>query len=131
MVIAKTLTYPEPVTHATLQDLKAAVVNGPDVWPGATHVESENGILQSLSVLSKESRIALANSLMNSSKSISAFEQYTTLTPAVNKKVYRHMLNGDMVLMNRQPTLHKPSIMAHRARILHSEKTIRLHYANW
>lgn len=32
--------------------------------------------------------------------------------------------------MNRQPTLHKPSIMAHTARILKGDKTLRLHYAN-
>lgn len=45
-------------------------------------------------------------------------------------KVYRHLCNGDILLVNRQPTLHKPSIMAHTARILKGEKTIRLHYAN-
>ena len=33
-------------------------------------------------------------------------------------------------MMNRQPTLHKPSMMAHRARVLPGEKTIRMHYAN-
>tara|TARA_B110000971_G_scaffold154822_1_gene158222 strand:- start:82 stop:759 length:678 start_codon:yes stop_codon:yes gene_type:complete len=33
---------------------------------------------------------------------------------------------------NRQPTLHKPGIMAHRVRVLHSatQQTIRMHYAN-
>jgi hypothetical protein len=34
------------------------------------------------------------------------------------------------MLTNRQPTLHKPSLMAHRARVLKGEKTIRMHYAN-
>jgi DNA-directed RNA polymerase I subunit RPA1 len=48
----------------------------------------------------------------------------------VNKKVFRHLRNGDFLLLNRQPTLHKPSIMAHTARILPGEKTIRMHYAN-
>ena len=28
--------------------------------------------------------------------------------------MYRHLKNGDVLLMNRQPTLHKPSIMAHK-----------------
>lgn len=46
------------------------------------------------------------------------------------KLVYRHLCNGDILLLNRQPTLHKPSIMAHTARILKGEKTLRLHYAN-
>jgi DNA-directed RNA polymerase I subunit RPA1 len=34
------------------------------------------------------------------------------------------------LLVNRQPTLHKPSIMAHIARVLPKEQTIRMHYAN-
>jgi hypothetical protein len=33
-------------------------------------------------------------------------------------KVYRHLINGDFLLVNRQPTLHKPGIMAHKARVL-------------
>ena len=48
-----------------------------------------------------------------------------------NKKVYRHLTNGDVVLMNRQPTLYKPSIMGHRVQVLPGEKTIRMHYANY
>lgn len=34
------------------------------------------------------------------------------------------------MLFNRQPTLHKPSIMGHIARVLMNEQTIRFHYAN-
>ena len=47
-------------------------------------------------------------------------------------KVYRHLVNGDMLLVNRQPTLHKPGIMAHKARILQhvKEQTLRMNYAN-
>lgn len=42
----------------------------------------------------------------------------------------RHIKNGDVLLLNRQPTLHRPSIQAHCARILPGEKVLRLHYAN-
>lgn len=42
----------------------------------------------------------------------------------------RHVKNGDILLLNRQPTLHRPSIQAHRAHILPEEKVLRLHYAN-
>lgn len=45
-------------------------------------------------------------------------------------KVLRHLRDGDAVLVNRQPSLHKPSIMAHIVRVLKTEKTIRMHYAN-
>ena len=55
---------------------------------------------------------------------------FATRTPSLNKKVYRHLRDGDMLILNRQPTLHKPSMMAHRARVLQGEKTIRMHYAN-
>ena len=34
------------------------------------------------------------------------------------------------MLLNRQPTLHRPSIQAHKARILKGEKTLRMHYSN-
>lgn len=54
------------------------------------------------------------------------------LTPTEKgvKVVHRHLLNGDVMLLNRQPTLHKNSIMAHKVRILKGEKTFRLHYSN-
>ena len=62
----------------------------------------------------------------------------TLLTPAPNapegtfKIVWRQLVSGDVMLANRQPTLHKPSIMAHVARVLPNPawQTIRLHYAN-
>ena len=34
-----------------------------------------------------------------------------------------------MMLMNRQPSLHKPSIMGHRVRILNSQRALRMNYA--
>ena len=41
------------------------------------------------------------------------------------------MVNGDRLLLNRQPTLHKPGIMAHVARIHTSdEQVLRMHYAS-
>ena len=53
-----------------------------------------------------------------------------TKTQQINRKVYRHLDDGDILILNRQPTLHKPSMMCHRAKILRGEKTIRMHYAN-
>ena len=31
---------------------------------------------------------------------------------------HRHLRDGDLMLTNRQPTLHRPGLMAHRARVL-------------
>lgn len=38
------------------------------------------------------------------------------------KVVYRTMTDGDFMLTNRQPTLHKPGMMGHKARIMRGEK---------
>lgn len=121
-VFAKKLTYPEPVTNHNFYELKEAVLNGAERWPGATAIENENGQVISLRTKTFEDRQALANQLLAPSNS--------NVNGARNKKVHRHLNNGDIVLMNRQPTLHKPSMMSHRARILPGEKTIRMHYAN-
>ncbi|KAI0221375.1 hypothetical protein L0F63_002357 [Massospora cicadina] len=132
-VFALKLTYPEPVTHYNVKKLQAAVIRGPSEWPGATHVQNEDGTLIQLDFLSTESRIALAHQLFASHGDGAASAvggSFVGQQLGVNKKVYRHIENGDVVLFNRQPTLHKPSIMAHRVRVLPGEKTIRMHYAN-
>ncbi|KAL9617093.1 MAG: hypothetical protein Q9160_008083 [Pyrenula sp. 1 TL-2023] len=122
LVFARKLTYPEPVTNHNFYEMKQAVINGPLKYPGATAIENEYGQVLNLARKKDEERVALANQLLTPSNQ--------WLKGAQNKKVYRHLLSGDVVLMNRQPTLHKPSIMGHRARVLLHEKTIRMHYAN-
>ena len=121
-VFARKLTYPEPVTSHNFRDMQQAVINGPEKWPGAFAIENENGQVINLRNKSAEDRISLANQLLAPTDSNTPTSR--------NKKVMRHLTNGDVVLMNRQPTLHKPSIMGHRVRVLPGEKTIRMHYAN-
>ncbi|KAL5596412.1 hypothetical protein BROUX41_006707 [Berkeleyomyces rouxiae] len=122
LVFATRLTYPEPVTSHNFRELHQAVINGASQWPGAVAIESETGQLTNLRWKTPDQRAALANQLLAPS-SVSSIG-------TKNKKVHRHITNGDVVLMNRQPTLHKPSIMGHRVRVLPAEKTIRMHYAN-
>ncbi|KAL2006706.1 hypothetical protein VTN00DRAFT_9374 [Thermoascus crustaceus] len=122
LVFAKKLTYPEPVTSHNFWEMKQAVINGPDKYPGAAAIENEMGQVISLKFKSLDERTALANQLLAPSNS--------RMKGSRNKKVYRHLTTGDVVLMNRQPTLHKPSIMGHKARVLPNERTIRMHYAN-
>lgn len=84
--------------------------------------------------MSLEQRTAIANQLLTpqeGTKAAVVSSGLNTRTMAVNKKVHRHLRDGDILILNRQPTLHKPSMMAHRARVLQGEKTIRMHYANW
>ncbi|KAG9698358.1 beta and beta-prime subunits of DNA dependent RNA-polymerase, partial [Aureobasidium melanogenum] len=121
-VFALKLTYPEPVNDHNYNDLRQAVINGPYVWPGAVAIENENGQVINLQIKNAEERTALANQLQAPSS--------TNVSGVKTKKVHRHLNNGDIVIMNRQPTLHKPSMMCHRARVLPGEKTLRMHYAN-
>ncbi|KAE9573016.1 DNA-directed RNA polymerase I subunit RPA190 [Colletotrichum fructicola] len=121
-VFARKLTYPEPVTSHNFRDMQQAVINGVDKWPGAAAIEYENGQIVNLRSKSTDDRVSLANQLLAPTNN--------QMSGVKSKKVYRHLTNGDVVLMNRQPTLHKPSIMGHRVRVLPGEKTIRMHYAN-
>ncbi|TKA26971.1 hypothetical protein B0A50_05162 [Salinomyces thailandicus] len=127
-VFAVKLSYPEPVTQWNVEELHEAVKNGPHVWPGAVAIESETGLVINLERKNAEERTALANQLLAPSSTFGGMGGGVRGTRP--KKVLRHLNNGDIVIMNRQPTLHKPSMMCHRARVLPGEKTLRMHYAN-
>ncbi|NWR85762.1 RPA1 polymerase, partial [Furnarius figulus] len=121
MVFATKLTYPQPVTPWNVKELRQAVINGPQVHPGASMVINEDGSRTVLSTTSLTQREAIAKQLLTPSSG----------APHSGPKIVcRHIKNGDILLLNRQPTLHRPSIQAHRARILPGEKVLRLHYAN-
>ena len=122
-VFGTKLTYPEPATDRNFYKMRDAVINGPDVHPGATHIEDEYGVVKKLSA-DKSKRTAQAKQLLTCLSNTGRKKKNPT------KIVHRHIRNGDYVLVNRQPTLHKASLMAHKARILQGERTIRLHYAN-
>ncbi|KAK5954337.1 hypothetical protein OHC33_004910 [Knufia fluminis] len=121
LVFARKLTYSEPVNNTNFEYLSRMVINGMEKYPGATAIENENGQVMSLKRKTKEQRQALAKQLMTPSNGAKGES---------SKKVYRNLVSGDIVIMNRQPTLHKPSMMAHKARVLQNEKTLRMHYAN-
>uniref|UniRef100_G1QPY5 DNA-directed RNA polymerase subunit n=1 Tax=Nomascus leucogenys TaxID=61853 RepID=G1QPY5_NOMLE len=122
MVFATKLTYPQPVTPWNVQELRQAVINGPNVHPGASVVINEDGSRTALSAVDMTQREAVAKQLLTPATGAPK--------PQGTKIVCRHVKNGDILLLNRQPTLHRPSIQAHRARILPEEKVLRLHYAN-
>lgn len=122
MVFATKLTYPQPVTPWNVQELRQAVINGPNVHPGASMVINEDGSRTALSAVDATQREAVAKQLLTPCTGAPK--------PQGAKVVCRHVKNGDILLLNRQPTLHRPSIQAHRAHILPEEKVLRLHYAN-
>ena len=130
-VFAKKLSYRVPVTPNNVEWLRKLVMNGPEVHPGAVYVES-GGNKTPISATSQTQREALAKTLLTpaTSRDDSYSQSNQGIDPTNSiKYVWRHLINGDAMLLNRQPTLHKPSIMSHRARVLKGEKVMRLHYA--
>jgi DNA-directed RNA polymerase subunit A' len=104
--VAKKLTIPERVSPWNTDALKALVVRGPFEHPGANYVIRPDGVKIRLDFASD--RQALADSL------------------ASGYVVERHLMDGDVVLFNRQPSLHRMSVMAHFVRVL-PYRTFRLH----
>ncbi|KAF5837019.1 DNA-dependent RNA polymerase II largest subunit [Dunaliella salina] len=97
--IALNLTFPETATPFNINRLQALVDNGPHPPPGETGAKfiiREDGRRINLEFMKagQDKRLELGD------------------------KVERHLHNGDLVLFNRQPSLHKMSMMGHRVRIL-------------
>ncbi|KAG5855741.1 DNA-directed RNA polymerase III subunit RPC1 [Anguilla anguilla] len=95
--VAKILTYPEKVNKANIELMRKLVRNGPDMHPGANFIQQRH--MQMKRFLKYGNREKMAQEL-----------KYGDV-------VERHMIDGDIVLFNRQPSLHKLSIMAHIARV--------------
>lgn len=106
--VAKKLTIPETVSQWNLERLKELVVNGPNIYPGANYIIRPDGVKIRLDYVTD--RKAIADSL------------------ASGYIVERHLADGDIVIFNRQPSLHRMSIMAHSVRVL-PYRTFRLHPA--
>ncbi|EPQ30412.1 uncharacterized protein PFL1_01938 [Pseudozyma flocculosa PF-1] len=136
-VFAQKLTFPEPVTVHNVELMRQLVINGPKKYPGAAAIRMEDGYEVLLEKKTLEERTAIANQLLTPQGNTSRHNKgsfgglgSSARTPTANKQVLRHLRDGDILLLNRQPTLHKASMMAHKARVLTGERTIRMHYAN-
>jgi len=101
--------------------MRDAVRNGPNVWPGATAIEESNGKKINLNPHDEKSRAAIAKTLLTpfeASSQLAVYEKNGKIRTLFKPKiVHRHLKTGDVMLLNRQPTLHKPSMMAHKARV--------------
>src|SRR5881296_1180657 len=106
--VAKKLTIPETVSQWNLERLKELVMNGPNMYPGANYIIRPDGVKIRLDYVTD--RKAIADSLASA---------YI---------VERHLADGDIVIFNRQPSLHRMSIMAHYVKVL-PYRTFRLHPA--
>jgi DNA-directed RNA polymerase II subunit RPB1 len=94
--VATNLTVPERVTSENIDEMRRLVFNGPNNWPGAKYIIRHDDKQIDLSSLKNRSDAHLEPG-------------YT---------VERHLKNNDYVIFNRQPSLHKMSLMGHRVKVL-------------
>jgi len=94
--VAMNLTVPERVTPFNHAELTKLVSNGPTTHPGAKHIIRSDGTRIDLRYVRNKSELLLANGWI----------------------VERQLRDGDIILFNRQPSLHKMSIMGHFVKVL-------------
>ena len=101
--IAMNVTFPENVTVNNIEFLSKLVKNGSSVYPGANYIFYKR---------------------RDSNKQFSIDLRYRKdpFKLHIGDIVERHILDGDYVLFNRQPTLHKMSMMCHKVKIINNDK---------
>ncbi len=95
MKIAMNLTFPERVTPLNKAKLLKYIQNGPHTYPGAKTIVRADGHMISLRYANNKDIQLYQGDIVN-----------------------RHLIDGDILLFNRQPTLHRLSMMAHKIRVL-------------
>ncbi len=103
---AMRLSVPEKVTFWNIDEMREIVKNGPENYPGSLYIVRPDGKRVRLEFVLDREKVAEA------------------LEPGFI--VERHLRDGDVVIFNRQPSLHRMSIMAHHVKVL-PYKTFRLH----
>ena len=106
--VAKKLTIPETVSNWNIDKLKKLVFNGPNNYPGANYIIRPDGVKIRLDYVNDRQMVA------------------DSIVPGYI--IERHLSDSDIVIFNRQPSLHRMSIMAHYVRVL-PYRTFRLHPA--
>jgi DNA-directed RNA polymerase II subunit RPB1 len=93
--IAMNLTVPERVTIYNKEQMYKLIQNGADVYPGAKTLVRPDGRMISLKHVNRNDIVLKTGDIVN-----------------------RHLSDGDIILFNRQPTLHRMSMMGHRVKVL-------------
>lgn len=96
------------MTPWNVEKLRQAIINGPDIHPGATHYSDKVCTLKLPP--SKKARIAIARKLFSSRGATTEIGKTCDIN-FEGKVVYRHMQDGDVVLVNRQVWTH--SVLRH------------------
>jgi len=97
--IAMNLTFPEKVTPYNISQMYKLIQNvgpnGEDKHPGAKTLVRKDGRMISLKHVNRKEIVLHVGDVVN-----------------------RHIIDGDIILFNRQPTLHRMSMMGHRVKVL-------------
>ena len=101
--IAMNLTVPETVTKYNIKKMYKYVRNGPYKHPGARQITKNN--YDSNGKPSPES-ISLK------------YIDRESVVLEIGDVIERHLIDGDIALFNRQPTLHRMSMMGHRIKVM-------------
>ncbi len=96
-IVAMELTVPERVTEWNIEWLKEFIKLGPKEYPGANYVIRPDGKKKKITDDTREQLL-------------------TELQPGYI--VERHLRDNDISVFNRQPSLHRMSIMSHRIKVL-------------
>jgi DNA-directed RNA polymerase beta' subunit/intein/homing endonuclease len=91
--IAANLTFPEKVNNINREKLQKLIDNSPE-YPSAKYLLKDSGVRIDLRYAKNKPSIEIGDT------------------------VDRHLVDGDTVLFNRQPTLHKMSMMAHKIKVM-------------
>ena len=105
--IAMNITYPAIVNKRNIGFLKKLLFNGPEVYPGSKILQRKTGDEISLRYVDR-----------------------SAITLEEGDILHRHILDGDAVLFNRQPTLHRMSMMCHVVKVMYEGNTFRLNVAD-
>ncbi len=104
--IAQNITKPVTVNARNIGYLTGLLQNGPDVYPGAKLLE----------------RVHSGHSIHISLK----YADRDSIQLREGDILHRHMMDGDVILFNRQPTLHRMSMMGHIVRVMKKGNTFRM-----
>jgi DNA-directed RNA polymerase II subunit RPB1 len=116
--IARNITKPVVVNHRNRMYLMSLVINGDDVSPGAKMVEQFDGGDSN----QREGKTILLRRISE--------DMRRNIILKNGDIVHRHMMDGDAILFNRQPSLHRMSMMSHVAKIMKQGDTFRMNVAD-
>jgi len=99
--IAMELTIPEEVTPHNIKYLTGLIKNGKETYPGANYI---------LRSTYRDGKPEIHHIFLKYRKK--------DIRLKLGDIVERHAIDGDYVLFNRQPSLHKPSLMGHKIQVI-------------